>query len=1050
MNSLRGPSGFSDNLQPSVPPGHAAPSVRPLPANEPGQMFFHFDFRRSLQLYWGLALGVFLLAVLAAVGYGIKGWHKYLAEAIIYVQPAPQNVIDHGQTSRWPNDANTYDSYIQQQVHNITRRDVLVAAVPRVKGWQRSGESLQAAADRLGRALVVDRIGTTYQISLEAKGKTAQGAADIANAVAASFLASATREMRSGDTQRLELLREERDRVMKELASDRAEQDDLNKKVGVASLSSVVPDPIDEQMNALRAELVRARVENDQAAARLTSLNKGGAGALTAMDAEADDLVSTDAGMVSMKTALNTRRSLLVSQMANLTPNHPLYKQDQEELQHINASLQKMTDDLRTTAAAHIQQKLKNDLERTSGVESKLNARLAQLTAAAGSAGPRLQRLNELSTDIDRLQRRFAIVDEQFRNLNLENQAPGGVYIANAATPPVNAEHDLVYRNAAVILLAGLLLGLGTALIAQNLDKRIYIATDVERVLGFAPMAQLPDFYEVGTGVAEEYLLRLAAALEHAYQDGALKSCIFTGVAPGAGATTVANRVNSMLEAMGRETVLVDASGTPGAAASGQPGVDASTDLMASPRGSRSTALLQQMTEQAGEDAIVLTDTAPLLVSGETEYLARFVDSAIVVIESGVTTKAQLRDVAHTLQKLHVSAVGFVLNRISMERANPAFRESVRAVERHIYAQTRAVVGEPAAEMHPKPGKKGKKARRERAPQSEPVDQDDTDRDAEIHRVAAREQAANAKVEPVAHAVHAAPPQQASISQAEAVPEFSAMRNPHGMPNHPFTPEGSDGQPVQSAQRPNSFVRESSAPPVEAPVQPPVGAPLRGRPLGRTARPAAPESVAPVVPPPAYTAPQYSAAPPIEAVREPARVYARPGTAFSSHPPTLAELQPAPAPQQTQVGVSESAADSAELAVQTAASAPEGDVPAIPYSAASRLGGLRNLLVSLGVKTLNKEGESREQEPAPEVRVERVAERPVYAEPYRPATAANAEPMDSVSVSAQPEFLPPRPMVETTEPEKETRPAAAPRPARWDSDEVTTLPSKRGQYRKRR
>lgn len=157
-----------------------------------------------------------------------------------------------------------------------------------------------------------------------------------------------------------------------------------------------------------------------------------------------------------------------------------------------------------------------------------------------------------------------------------------------------------------------------------------------------------------------------------------------------------------------------------------------------------------------------------------------------------------------------------------------------------------------------------------------------------------------------------------------------------------------------------------------------------------------------------------------------------------------------PIPQDAPVAASEQPAESAELALRSSASAPEGDVPAIPYSAASRLGGLRSLLVSLGVRTLDKEGESRDQEAAPEQRGERVAERPVYAEPYVAATASSAEPMDSVSVSAQPEFLPPRPLVETTQPEKESRPAAAPRVARWDSDEVTTLPSQRGQYRKRR
>jgi len=97
-----------------------------------------------------------------------------------------------------------------------------------------------------------------------------------------------------------------------------------------------------------------------------------------------------------------------------------------------------------------------------------------------------------------------------------------------------------------------------------------------------------------------------------------------------------------MLEAMGRETVLVDASGTspslPHAGADGL-GLPDSISKFATQHGSSSTALLQQLAEEeeTGEGNLVITDTAPLAVSAETEYLARLVDCAIIVVESGVS-----------------------------------------------------------------------------------------------------------------------------------------------------------------------------------------------------------------------------------------------------------------------------------------------------------------------------------------------------------------------------------------------------------------------------
>jgi hypothetical protein len=60
-------------------------------------------------------------------------------------------------------------------------------------------------------------------------------------------------------------------------------------------------------------------------------------------------------------------------------------------------------------------------------------------------------------------------------------------------------------------------------------------------------------------------------------------------------------------------------------------------------------------------------------------------------------------------------------------------------------------------------------------------------------------------------------------------------------------------------------------------------------------------------------------------------------------------------------------------------------------------------------------------------------------------------PQDAASVKAKPEFLPPKQVLaESTEREKEpVRPV--PKRLRWDAPEdVETLPSWRGQYRKRR
>jgi len=115
--------------------------------------------------------------------------------------------------------------------------------------------------------------------------------------------------------------------------------------------------------------LIKAQTDHDEAEARYTSLKAGQSNSSAAMNAEADDIIASDAGLTSMKTSLNTRRAMLISQMANLTPTNPEYKQDEGELSKINASLDSMMKDLRNNAATRIQEKLRTDLERTAGVE---------------------------------------------------------------------------------------------------------------------------------------------------------------------------------------------------------------------------------------------------------------------------------------------------------------------------------------------------------------------------------------------------------------------------------------------------------------------------------------------------------------------------------------------------------------------------------------------------------------------------------------------------------------------------------------------------------
>jgi hypothetical protein len=116
----------------------------------------------------------------------------------------------------------------------------------------------------------------------------------------------------------------------------------------------------------------------------------------------------------------------------------------------------------------------------------------------------------------------------------------------------------------------------------------------------------------------------------------------------------------------------------------------------------------------------------------------------------------------------------------------------------------------------------------------------------------------------------------------------------------------------------------------------------------------------------------------------------------------------------------------------------------------SRLSGLRNMLVSLGRRSLIEDEEGADEGDL-KPRFERATVRPAYREPptgeAEPAASAPAP----VRVTAPPEFLPPKPAAEAEKEKEPLRPTPpVPRRERETPDEIQTLPSWRGQYRKKR
>ena len=634
------------------------------------------NVRRRPKLAVGVAAGVFL----ALLAFGLTRHRMYLAQSLTYVEPQASKVLSEGPAGGY--DPSRYESYLQQQMQTALRPDILTSAIERLPPftWQRAGESMPSAVFRLQNNLKVLRVGMSYQLAIQLMDVSPEKAAAVVNAVTDSYLEQGRKDERAITDQRLKLLGEERQRIEQVLSEDRVEQASLAKELGLASPTGPGVTQYDAQIAGAETQVAAARQARDMAAAQFASM-QGGAG----LDAAADEQLLTDSGLNSMKGTINTRKAVLSTQMAGLTPNNPIYQQDAAEMADLDRSLDRMTNEIREKAARRLQEKMRTDVQRTADIEGRLNAQLRQQTATASGIAPKLQRAADLAADLTRLNARYTVVDDTMRSLELEANGPGLAHLSVAATVPVAPEPS---KRRLILLLAlplGLFAGLFAAVVAGLMDPKVYSGGDVEQVLGFLPIAVMPAVSEVSSQVLEEYTLRLAAGLQSAFRVSGAQSFVFAAASSTIETGEFVRSIERVLAGLGFKALALEGTGLLRAETrtTSQRGVASfrTGALVKTIEGNRQGHAMEELERLKQSYDLILIDAPPLLHSAETEYLVRCADATILIAESGVTLKAELFQSATLLQQLNVAGVGAVLQELHLQDADEAFRAAVDAVE---------------------------------------------------------------------------------------------------------------------------------------------------------------------------------------------------------------------------------------------------------------------------------------------------------------------------------------------------------------------------------
>jgi len=700
MNSPNGNAMFgSSNILPApVPRGTGNPAQAGRP---------DVNIVGSLKRHRLISLTVFL--VLFGAG-GFVLWKKakpvYKAQSVVYVSPKFPKILANDNELELP-----YDSYFADQIQRSTRRDIIEDSIAKLPDAARhwSGPVLPYEITFLQKRLEVQRIGSTYEMSISLTGPSPSGLAETVNAVADTYVEKAKNEEFYGLDSRLTTLHQEQSRIRERMGERLADQAKLMQQLGMATITAGigVSNPYDATSQSVRSQLTVARMDREAAEARYEALTSGnGSGGSMALNAAADDAISTDASVSQMRGTLNVRRATLLQEMNGMRPNNPIFEKDKQEI----ASIDDQLSALRRSAADHLQERLRQDVTRTRTVELQLIRELAEKTQAATVAAPKIQLAAEIGPEIDSLQKAYDQIDDRIRDLELESNSPGSIHVSSKAVTPISPEQSKLRSYMAALVFICLMCAIATPVGIDLLDDKIYTPMDVEKVIGFHPLGVLVDNDEFRQEISNEYYFRLAVGIDHAFRNSGARTFLFTSPAHGSGTTTVVQKVNEELRGLKLRTRMVTASisdefdvsrsNAPARSAPLLESKNRTDEIKAVPqaplaptfdfgetkrRDESTTSPVAQTLNQAGELCdVVLIDANPLPISARTEYLARLADATVVVVRSGLTTKQELERAARLLERLEAAGVAVVLNKIGSDRADRALRNEFDRYEQSL------------------------------------------------------------------------------------------------------------------------------------------------------------------------------------------------------------------------------------------------------------------------------------------------------------------------------------------------------------------------------
>jgi capsular exopolysaccharide synthesis family protein len=627
----------------------------------------------------------------------------------------PSGIIGQEATRTISNDS---DQFLATQVKLIQSDSVLRPVAQQYKlvaaeiNPQDASQDSTAAEDApvMLRSLKVTRPPNTYLVLISYRSPNPRLAADVANAVARSYLEhtyniryKSSASLSAFMERQLEELKAKMERSSGALAQFERELNVINPQEKTSILSA--------RLLQLNTEYTNAEADRVRKEAAHRSVTSG--------SLEAAQISTQGDALKKLSEKLDEEQQKFAEVKAHFGPNHPEYRKAASQVAEVQRQIERAQQntmqrvDVEYREAMNRESMLRKAVAETKSEFDRLNARSFEYQSLKREAEADKSLYEELVRKI-----KEASINSGFQN--------SAIRIADMARPALKAVFPNIPLNLLLALLASTIVALGIAIIADILNNTVRDPEQVARTLSTEVIGTLPVVKEwrgraiaspePGAGLVpanrdtghtsnsfDEAIRTLRNSIMLTDFDRRIRSLMITSSAPSEGKSTTAAHLAMAHAQQGRRTLLIDGDlrrpsihrrfdipSTPGLSnvlTTGTPWRSAvvrredlpTLDVLpAGPPSRRAADLVGAELTALFEDAcseydLVILDSPPLLGFPEPLQMAAMTDGVLVVALAGQTNRKALGSALATLKRLRTNIIGVVLNEVRADSSDDCY-----------------------------------------------------------------------------------------------------------------------------------------------------------------------------------------------------------------------------------------------------------------------------------------------------------------------------------------------------------------------------------------